>query len=212
MRTLLHIDCSPLGDASISRHLSSEFVRHWTEQNTGGKVIRRDLNAERIPTIDGVWVAAVFTPEEKRTPAQRETVSLSDRLIEELQSADEYVFGVPMHNFGIPAVLKLWLDQVVRIGKTFSYDSHHTPVGLLKEKKARFMVASGGAYDPGTAMASFNFVEPYLRTIFGFIGVTDTAFLAAGGTGAIMYGKIDRESFLKPHLEKIDGLLQTAAA
>jgi len=210
MRTLLHVDCSPLGDASISRHLSSEFVRHWTEQNTGGKVIRRDLNAEQIPAINGAWVAAVFTPEETRTPAQRELVTLSDRLIEELESADEYVFGVPMHNFGIPAVLKLWLDQVVRVGKTFSYDNH-IPAGLLKEKKARFLVASGGVYDPGTAMASFNFVEPYLRTIFGFIGVTDTEFLSAGGTGAIMYGKIDRESFLKPHLEKIDGLLQTAA-
>jgi FMN-dependent NADH-azoreductase len=210
MRTLLHIDCSPLGDASISRHLSSEFVRRWTEQNPGGKIVRRDLNAGHIPAINGAWVAAVFTPEETRTSAQRELVTISDRLIEELESADEYVFGVPMHNFGIPAVLKLWLDQIVRAGKTFAYDNG-TPAGLLKEKKARFMIASGGVYDPGTATAPFNFVEPYLRTIFGFIGVTDTAFLSAGGTAALRYGKIDRDSFLKPYFEKIDGWFQTVA-
>jgi FMN-dependent NADH-azoreductase len=210
MKTLLHIDCSPLGDASISRHLSGEFVKRWLEANPGGKIVRRDLNAGHIPAVDGTWVAAVYTPEDARTPAQKELVSISDRLIAELESADEYVFGVPMHNFGIPAVLKLWLDQIVRIGKTFAYVDG-APAGLLKGKKAQFLIASGGVYEPGTPTAPFNFVEPYLRTIFGFIGVTDTAFLSAGGTAALRYGKIDRESFLKPYVEKIDGWFQAAA-
>jgi FMN-dependent NADH-azoreductase len=210
MKTLLHIDSSPLGDASISRNLSAEFVKRWTEANPSGKVIRRDLSAAHISAVDRAWVAAVFTPEEARVPAQRELVATSDRLIEELKAADEYVFGVPMHNFGVPAVLKLWLDQIVRSGKTFAY-VNGTPEGLLKNKKARFLIASGGAYDPGTPMASLNFVEPYLRTIFGFIGVTDTEFLSAGGTAALMYGKIDRDSFLKPHIDKIEDWFQTAA-
>ena len=210
MKTLLHIDCSPLGDVSISRDLSREFVKCWTEANPSGTVIQRDLNAGPISAIDGAWVASVFTPEKDRTPAQREIVSTSDHLIEELNVADEYVFGLPMHNFGVPAVLKLWLDQIIRVGKTFAYvDS--TPQGLLKNKRAQFLIATGATYDPGTAMESFNFVEPYLRTIFGFIGVTDTKFLTAGGTAALRYGKIDRDSFLKPHFDKIESWFKAAA-
>jgi FMN-dependent NADH-azoreductase len=210
MKTLLHIDCSPLGDASISRNLSNEFVKCWTEVNPGGTVIRRDLNAGHIPVIDGAWVAAVFTPEEVRTPAQREVVSTSDRLIEELNVADEYVFGLPMHNFGVPAVLKLWLDQIVRVGKTFAV-VNGAPEGLLKNKQAQFLIAAGGTYDPGTPMGPFNFVEPYLRTVFGFLGVTDTKFLTAGGTAALRYGNIDRDSFLKPYFDQIEGWFKAAA-
>jgi len=210
MKTLLHVDCSPLGEASISRHLSGEFVKRWTEANPKGKIVRRDLNAGHIPAVEGGWVAAAFTPEESRTLAQRDLLAISDQLIEELKTADEYVFGVPMHNFGVPAVLKLWVDQIVRIGKTFAYVDG-VPTGLLKDKKAQFLIASGGVYDPSTPRASFNFVEPYLRTIFGFIGVTDAAFVSAGGTAALMHGAIDRESFLKPSIEKIDDLFQAAA-
>jgi FMN-dependent NADH-azoreductase len=210
MKTLLHIDCSPLGDASISRNLSNEFVKCWTEVNPGGTVIRRDLNAGHVPVIDGAWVAAVFTPEEVRTPAQREVVSTSDRLIEELNVADEYVFGLPMHNFGVPAVLKLWLDQIVRVGKTFAV-VNGAPEGLLKNKQAQFLIAAGGTYDPGTPMGPFNFVEPYLRTVFGFLGVTDTKFLTAGGTAALRYGNIDRDSFLKPYFDQIEGWFKAAA-
>ena len=210
MKTLLHIDCSPLGDASISRNLTSEFVKCWTEANPSGTVIRRDLSAGHISAIDGAWVAAVFTPEEVRTPAQREVVSTSDRLIEELNVADEYVFGLPMHNFGVPAVLKLWLDQIIRVGKTFAV-VNGTPEGLLKNKRAQFLIAAGGTYDPGSPMESFNFVEPYLRTIFGFIGVTDTKFLTAGGTAALRYGKIDRNSFLRSYFDQIEGWFKAAA-
>jgi FMN-dependent NADH-azoreductase len=208
MKTLLHIDCSPLGDASISRHLSGEFVKRWAEANPEGKIVRRDLCATHIPLVEAAWVAAALTPEESRTPAQRELLRLSDELIEELKTADEYAFGVPMHNFGIPAAMKLWLDQIVRVGKTFAYVDG-APTGLLKGKKAQFLIASGGVYDPGSGRESFNFVGPYLRTIFGFIGVTDTAFLHAGGTSALMFGKIDRDSFLEPHVTKIDSLFQT---
>ena len=209
--TLLHIDSSPLGAASISRDLSHRFVERWRETNPGGAVVTRDLNAAPIPTIDGQWVGAAYTPEEARTAAQREALALSDSLIAELVVADEYVFGVPMHNFGVPSVLKLWIDQVVRAGKTFAYVGG-APVGLLKNKKATFLIASGGVYDAGTAMASYNFVEPYLRTIFGFVGVTETTFLAAGGAAALNYGKVDRESFLRPHVETIESWFQALTA
>jgi len=135
-------------------------------------------------------------------------LATSDQLIAELEAADEFAIGVPMHNFSIPAVLKLWIDQVVRIGKTFTYENG-APVGLLRGKKAVFLVASGGAYEPGTPMAAMNFVEPYLRTIFGFIGVTDTRFISAFGTARLMYG-VDRATIVKPVLASIRAQFQTA--
>jgi FMN-dependent NADH-azoreductase len=202
MPTLLDINSSPLGEASISRHLTHEFVESWKLAHPDGKVINRDLTTTSIPPVSGAWVGAVYSPEDKLTPAQRELLTLSDTLIAELQSADEYVFGVPMHNFGVPSVFKLWIDQIARVNKTFSYATG-TPVGLLTGKKATVIIASGGIYDKGTAMASFNFVEPYLRTVLGFLGVTDTTFLAAGGASALNYGKIDRQTFLQPHVDSI---------
>ena len=209
--SLLHIDSSPLGDASISRHLSREFADRWQEANPSGKVLTRDLTSSPVPPINAGWIAASFTPEEARTPAQRDLLAISDRLLAELDSSDEYVFGLPMHNFAVPSVLKLWIDQIVRAGKTFAYVDG-VPTGLLKNKKATFLISSGGVYGAGTAMASFNFVEPYLRTIFGFIGVTDVTFLAAGGAAALNYGKIDRDTFLHPHIETIRTWFQPIAA
>jgi len=209
MPTLLHIDSSPLGEASISRHLTNEFVQSWKLANPDGKIITRDLTTTPIAPVTAAWVGAAYTPEDTRTPEQRELLALSDTLIAELQSADEYVFGVPMHNFSIPSTLKLWIDQIVRAGKTFSYVDG-APAGLIKGKRASFLITSGGVYDKGTAMASFNFVEPYLRTVFGFLGVTETTFLNAGGTVALRYGQVDRQTFLQPHVESIRTQFQPA--
>ena len=207
--TLLEIDSSPLGEASISRHLTHEFVESWKLAHPDGISIARDLSTTSIPPIGAAWIGAAYTPAAALTPSQSEILALSDSLIAELQAADEYVFGVPMHNFSIPSVLKLWLDQVVRVNKTFSYATG-SPVGLLTGKKATFLIASGGSYGAGTAMASFNFVEPYLRTVFGFLGVADTSFISAGGAMAINYGKIDCQTFLSPHIESIRAQFQTA--
>jgi FMN-dependent NADH-azoreductase len=209
MPTLLDIDSSPLAETSISRQLTAEFVRSWKLANPDGEVITRDLAATSIPPVSGAWIGAVYAPEDARTADQRSLLTLSDTLIAELQEADEYVFGVPMHNFSIPSTLKLWIDQIARVNKTFSYATG-SPVGLLTGKKATILVASGGKYDAGTAMASFNFVEPYLRTVFGFLGVTDTTFLSAGGAAALNYGKIDRKTFLQPHVDSIRAQFQAA--
>src|ERR1700722_12199791 len=98
--TLLDINSSPLGEASVSRHLTAEFVENWQLANQDGKVINRDLTTTSIPPVSAAWVGAAYSPEDARTPAQREQLGLSDTLIAELEAADEYVFGVPMHNFG----------------------------------------------------------------------------------------------------------------
>ena len=140
-------------------------------------------------------------PEESRTAQQKELLSLSDSLLAELEQTNEYVIGVPMHNFGVPSALKLWIDQIVRVGRTFTY-ADGTPKGLLVGKKATFLIATGGIYDAQTKMASFNFVEPYLRSVFGFLGVDDATFLTAGGTKALSQGQ-DRNAFLAPHLQAV---------
>ena len=206
MPTLLHLDSSPLYGRSVSRELTAAFVSQWKASHPDGRVIARDLNATTIPPITGEWVGAVYTPEEARTSQQKELLSLSDSLLAELAEADEYVFGVPMHNFGVPSVLKLWIDQIARVGKTFSY-ADGKPKGLIIGKKATFIIATGGIYDVRTPMASFNFVEPYLRSVFGFLGLTDVTFLTAGGTMALNQGH-DRNAFLAPHLQAVQSHAQ----
>src|ERR1700685_612275 len=207
MPMLLHIDSSPLYGPSVSRQLTGAFVAQWRPSHRDGTVVYRDLNATPIPPINAEWVRAVYTPEAARTPQQKESLSLSDSLIAELERADEYVVGVPMHNFGVPSVLKLWIDQISRVGKTFSYENG-TPKGLLVGKKATFIIATGGVYDAQTQMASFNFVEPYLRSVFGFLGVTDATFITAGGTGALNQGQ-NRGAFLAPHLHAVQAHVQS---
>ena len=213
MPLLLHIDSSPVYGRSVSRELTAAFVTQWKASHPDGRVIDRDLNATAVPPITEEWIGAVYTPEKARTPQQKELLSLSDALLAELELADEYVVGVPMHNFGVPSVLKLWIDQIARVGRTFSYVDG-APKGLIVGKKATFIIATGGIYDAQTQMASFNFVEPYLRSRFGFLGLTDVTFLTAGGTAALNQGH-DRQAFLAPHRQTAQvhaGSLQGAAA
>ena len=212
MPTLLHINSSPMYGQSISRELTSAFVTQWKLFHPDGAVIERDLNASAIAPVDAEFVTAMYTPAEARTSRQNEVLSPSDTLLTELEEADEYVFGVPMHNFGVPSAMKLWIDQICRVGRTFAY-VNGKPKGLLLGKKATFLVATGGIYDAGTQMASFNFVEPYLQAVFGFLGVSDATFLTAGGTKRLSQGH-DRSVFLAPHLEaaqKYAQALQEAA-
>ena len=201
MLTLLHMDSSPLYGRSVSRELTTAFVSEWKALHPDGRIVERDLSATSIPPINADWVGAIYTPEEARTPQQKELLLLSDSLLAELEQADEYVIGVPMHNFGIPSSLKLWIDQICRVGRTFSY-ADGKPKGLLLGKKATFLIATGGIYDAQTQMASFNFVEPYLRSVFGFLGVKQATFPTAGGTKVLSQGQ-DRDAFLAPYLRAV---------
>jgi FMN-dependent NADH-azoreductase len=204
MSILLHLDSSPMGVASVSRHLSSTFTENWKKANAGGTVVTRDLTTSGLGSIDAAWVAAAYTPAEARTAEQKATLALSDTLIAELKTANEYAIGVAMHNFSVPSVLKLWIDQIARAGETFAYVDG-APKGLLTGKKITFLIATGGVYGPGSAAASLNFVEPYLKAMFGFLGVSEIAFHTAGGAAALNYGA-NREEFLQPHDEAVAAL------
>jgi FMN-dependent NADH-azoreductase len=201
MPTLLHLDSSPLA-SSISRELTREFVKTWQNAHPDATVIYRDLAANPPKPVDTAWIYSSFTPEASRTPEQKAALAPSDALIAELERADAYVIGVAMHNFSIPSVLKLWIDQVVRKGHTFAY-AENGPQGLLRGKKATILAASGGVYEAGTPASALNFIDPYLKTILGFIGVTDVKFVIAGGAAQVMTGAVDRETFLKPTLDAV---------
>jgi FMN-dependent NADH-azoreductase len=201
MPTLLHIDSSPLS-TSVSRELTREFVAQWRSSHPGGRVIYRDLAVQPAKPIDDQWIMAAFTPEGERSAEQKAVLAYSDASIAELKEADEYVLGIAMHNFTIPSVVKLWIDQVVRAGVTFSYGPEG-PRGLLTGKKISILAATGGVYTAGTPAASMNFIDPYLTMIFGFMGVQDVKFVTAGGTAKLRSADVDRGAFLEPHLDHV---------
>jgi FMN-dependent NADH-azoreductase len=201
MPTLLHLDASPL-ETSVSRELAREFVTTWKSSHPDGILIYRDLAALTPAPINQAWVHAAFTPADSRTAEQKALLAPSEELISELETADEIVIGVPMHNFSVPAALKLWIDQIVRAGRTFSY-SADGPQGLLTDKKATLLVASGGVYSAGSPFEAMNFVDPYMKAVLGFIGITNVRSLSVGGVSQLMSGAIDRGTLLQPALEQI---------
>jgi FMN-dependent NADH-azoreductase len=184
MSSLLHLDASPLSDRSHSRRLSAFFVQQWLERHPSDTVLYRDLRVFTPPHVTEDWIAGAFTPHDQWSPQMQQALQLSDLLIDEFMSADVYVFGVPMSNFAAPAVFKAYIDNVVRVGRTFLYipDDAVAPYKPLVHGKRMFVLVSSGAagYAPTGSMWPLNHLEPHLRTIFGFIVVSDVTFIYAG--------------------------------
>jgi FMN-dependent NADH-azoreductase len=174
---LLQIDSSARL-SSVSRELTAKFVEEWKRENPGGEVVVRDLAKTPLPLITDEWTYAVHSDPSTLTPAQREVIAISDTLIAELFAADTVVIGVPMYNFSLPWTLKAWIDQVVRLGKTFAYGANG-PQGLFTGKKIVIITSRGASYTAGSPWAHADFQEPYLRHILGFIGATDITFIHA---------------------------------
>jgi len=179
MKKILNVISSARGAASNSTQLASAIVEKLAEQYPGSTVKLRDLVERHYPHLEESHLNAFFAPAENATPEYKEAIQHSNEAIEEVFEADIIVIGVPIYNFHIPSALKAWLDHVVRAGKTFSYQTGR-PEGLVKDKKVYLAIASGGVYSDGP-MKTYDFAEPYLRMILGFIGITDvTAFRVEG--------------------------------
>ena len=185
MPTLLAVQSSPRGDYSISRNLTSKFIADWQQAHVGGQVVVRDLMKTDLPFVDLPWIAGAYTPAEKHSPESQKALKVSNDLIAELMAADHIVIGTSMYNFSIPAILKAYIDHIVRIGVTFTPQYE----GLVKGKKATIILASGGVYTPGAHTEPYNVATSYLKQILGFIGITDVTVLLAGGTGAVDMGQ-----------------------
>jgi len=197
MSTLLHIDSSPRASRSITRKLTHDFAEAWAAAHPGSHIIYRDLGHQSIPFVTEEWVAGAFS-HEALTPEQQRVFAVSDELIAELKQADHYVFGVPMFNFNVPAVFKAYIDQISRFGQTVQFAAGGGIEGLLKGKKATVIITSGGIYREGYPSAPLNFIEPYMRAILGFLGVTAVDFVIADGVNDVNFGKLDRDTYLKP--------------
>jgi FMN-dependent NADH-azoreductase len=174
---LLRVDSSARRN-SVSRQLTGRFVEEWQREHPDGAVTERDLATTPLPHITDEWVQAIHSDPATLTREQKQVLQLSDMLVEELIQADTIVIGAPMYNFAIPAPLKAWIDQVVRVGKTVLF-SAKGPQGILKGKKVYVVTSRGGAFRPGTPTERFDHQEPYLRHILAFIGLTDVTFIHA---------------------------------
>ncbi len=175
MSNVLVVNSSILGANSVSSALVARAVAALRDREPGLKLVARDLGATPVPHIDGD--AATALRGEPANDAQRAARALSDELIGEVQAADTIVIGAPMYNFGIASTLKSWFDHVLRAGVTFRY-TEAGPEGLLNGKRAIVVVSRGGLYSEGPAQG-FDSQEPHLRTLLGFIGITDVEFVRA---------------------------------
>ena len=176
MTTLLQLNNSIFGDTGQSSQLADRFVAQWQSLRPEARVIRRDLAAVPVPHLTQAEFTAAATPQADRSPEQAAAARLADELIQELQSADVLVIGLPIYNFTLPSTLKAWFDRVARAGTTFHYTGRG-PAGLLEAKKAYIFTTSGGQY----AGTPADFQAPYIRHFIGFLGITDVEFIYAEG-------------------------------
>jgi FMN-dependent NADH-azoreductase len=205
MSKILVVNSSPRGEGSLSRKLTTGFAQQLAELHPDKVVISRDLASDPVPPVTEAWIVGAFAPPEAHSPEAKTAIAISDQLVDELLSADRYIFGVPMYNLNIPSTFKAYIDQIVRVGRTFSVGANGYE-GLVKGKKALFITASGGSFQPGSPYAAYNFQEPYLRTIAGFIGITDVQFVSADSQN--LGENAARESLAKAEAT-LNGLLKS---
>jgi FMN-dependent NADH-azoreductase len=190
MTSLLAIAASPRYELSTSRKLTSLFIEKWRAAHPGGEVVERDLIKTTLPFVDLPWIGGAFTPPEQHSPESAAAIKISNDLVAELQAADRIIIGTPMYNFTIPAVLKAYIDHVVRVGVTVVDN-----VGQLTGKKATVILASGGDFSPGSPIQGYDYASSYLRQVLGFLGITDLDIVLAGSARARMAGETAVEEF-----------------
>lgn len=191
MTTLLHIDASARpgrsgeqAHASHSRRLTARFVEAWRQARPGDRIRYRDVGQYPPRPVTGDWIHAAFTKPTERDPWMRDALAESDALVDELLEADVIVAGVPMYNFGVPAGFKAYIDNIVRVGRTFGFDRSRPGLSywpMLTEMNKRLVVLGARGdfgYDPGERLSQVNHVEPHIRTVFGYLGIEDIRSIA----------------------------------
>lgn len=182
MRNILFVNSSPRGADSYSQRVGEQVVEGLRRRHPEAEVTRRDVGRNPLPHIGAEYVGALGGA------ADAAALEQSEKLLAELFAAEVVVIAAPMHNFGPPSALKAWVDHVVRARRTFAYGPDG-PRGLLEGKRAILVLASAGVYSEGPAKA-LDFLEPYLRAVLGFIGITEVSTvrvegLAMGAEGAL---------------------------
>ncbi len=182
---LLHIDTSILGGGSVSRELSALIVKRLASGG-GTDVTYRDLTADNVPHLTLASLPSAHPAAKMAEPLDAAAQAVrdeSDKMLDEFLAADTVVLGVPMYNFTVPSQLKAWIDRIVIPGKTFRYGANG-PEGLATGKRVFVAIARGGFYGAETAAVSAEHAESLMRTVLGFIGITDPQFILAEGLAA----------------------------
>ena len=177
MTSVLHIACSPKGDAAHSWRMASVLIAGLSDQNPGAVISTRRLDQSPPTLADAAFAAEMMPHTTAESARDAGALQESERLIEELDAAEILVISTPMHNFTVPAALKAWIDQVVRFGRTFQ----STPtgkIGLLRDRPVYIVIASGGFFT-GENPTQPDFLTPYLRAILATIGYKDIHFVTA---------------------------------
>ncbi|MEQ5769244.1 NAD(P)H-dependent oxidoreductase [Halomonas sp. H33-56] len=191
MATLLHLDASARSGlsgsqphGSHSRRLSAHFVTQWQRARPDDRVVYRDVGQQPPRPVTGDWIHAAFTKPEARDRWMHEVLAESDSLVDELLEADLIIAGVPMYNFGVPAGFKAYIDNIVRVGRTFGFDRSrpglpYWPMLSAMGKRLVVLGARGDyGYEPGERMEHTNHVEPHLRTVFAYLGIEELHSIA----------------------------------
>jgi len=210
MTKILYLKTSPRGDASYSNRVGDHLVEELRKAHPGANLAERDLAQEQPAHLDRHYLAALGTPQDKRGEAEQTRLAHADTLIDELLAADVVVISVAMINFAIPSTLKSWIDIVARAGRTFRYDADGTQHGLATGKRVILVQAHGGQYC-GKDNQSVDFVTPYLRHMFNFMGMTDIETIHVEGT---IFGEEVAEKSVdagKRRGREVAGLLAAAA-
>jgi FMN-dependent NADH-azoreductase len=205
---LLHIDSSPLSDNSVSRQLSARTVANWKEVHPGTVVETLDLAVDAPTHLNGDSLGfRLGANAEGLTDVQRRENAVSERLVSQFLAADVVVIGAPMYNFSIPTQLKAWIDRVAQAGRTFTY-TEKGPKGLAGGKTVIIASSRGGMYSTNPAMAGLDHQESYLKTVFGFFGITDVRIVRAEG---VAMGEAAKQQALSAAQGEIEAAVDAGA-
>ncbi|MDB5867784.1 MAG: (Acyl-carrier-protein) phosphodiesterase [Polaromonas sp.] len=183
MSKLLHIDSSILGGNSVSRQLTAQIVASWRAAHPATQVSYLDLAVDTPAHFSADAMGFRLPPSSvELSEVQKAENALSEALVSQFLASDVVVIGAPLYNFSIPTQLKAWIDRIAQIGRTFKY-TDKGPVGLAGGKTVIVASARGGMYSTSDAGNAMEHQESYLKTIFGFFGVTDVRFVRAEGLG-----------------------------
>lgn len=196
MANLLVVNASPMQSNSNTRALVDVFEKQWSAKNPLGHIAYRDVGVNPPPHLDEATIGAFYTDPADLTEQQQQLISLSEAMIAEVEQAEVIVFGSPMHNFSITSGLKTWIDNVARRGRTFRYTANG-PEGLLGGKKVYIISARGGRYHEGSPAELMNHEDTYLKTVLGFLGITDIVTIHADGVASSDEGVLAAEAEIR---------------
>lgn len=183
MNSLLVIDSSARVTRSVTRRLTQRFAAGWHSRQPRTKIVRRDVGLNPPSPVDEQWIAAAFSDAAGQSPSGLQELKESEVLIDELFEAGAVVMGVPMYNFGVPSQLKAYIDQIVRVGRTFAFtpDAANPYLPLIPSKPVVIITSTGaGGYETGGPFAELNFLDPHLEAVLRFIGLSDIRFVRVG--------------------------------